>query len=209
MESLPPQTHRLAHRWNRASSLGDWFSGMNILSLLMSFAINIRKILYRNPHLSIVLETGPRKQLMWILRMRVDQLFCKWKRANDSGGIQCTWAQSHLLIILIHYFLFSCFYRKMWQRWWMKEELIEMARIRAIQEAICGFLLAGVINPKGEFHGDLRTSVAKEDPMTSKLIHYYSWCLIICNISSTFELRSVPYMNSICMYIYYIYIILY
>ena len=121
----------------------------------MSFAINIRKILYRNPHLSIVLETGPRKQLMWILRMRVDQLFCMWKRANDSGGIQCTWAQSHLLIILIHYFLFSCFYRKMWQRWRMKEELIEIARIRAIQEAICGFLLDEVINPKCEFHGDL------------------------------------------------------
>jgi len=191
MESLPPQTHRLAHRWNRASSLGDWFSGMNILSLLMSFAINIRKILYRNPHLSIVLETGPRKQLMWILRMRVDQLFCKWKRANDSGGIQCTWAQSHLLIILIHYFLFSCFYRKMWQRWWMKEELIEIARIRAIQEAICGFLLDEVINPKGEFHGDLRLSVAQEDPTTRKLIRYYSWC----NISCTFELLSVPYMT--------------
>ena len=50
---------------------------MNILSLLMSFAINIRKILYRNPHLFIVLETGTRKQLMWILHMRVDQLFCK------------------------------------------------------------------------------------------------------------------------------------
>ena len=148
MESLPPQTHRLAHRSNRASSLGDWFFGMNILSLLMSFAINIRKILYRNPHLSIVLETGPRKQLMWILCMRVDQLFCKWKSANDSGDIQCTWAQSHLLIILIHYFLFSCFYRKMWQRWWMKEELIEMARVRAIQETICGFLLDEVINPR-------------------------------------------------------------
>ena len=110
------------------------------------------------------------------LRMRVDQLFCKWKRANDSGGIQCTWAQSHLLIILIFYFLFSCFYRKMWQRWWMKEELIEIAWIRAIQEAICGFLLDEVINPNGEFHGDLRTSVAKENPTTRKLIRYYSWC---------------------------------
>ena len=55
----------------------------------------------------------------------------------------------------------------------MKEELIEMARVRAIQEAICGFLLDEVINPKGEFHGDLRTSVAKENP-TTKLIHYYS-----------------------------------
>ena len=58
----------------------------------------------------------------------------------------------------------------------MKEELIEMARVRAIQEAICGFLLDEVINPKGEFHGDLRTSVVKEDqdPTTRKLIHYYS-----------------------------------
>ena len=140
--------------------------------------------------------------------MRVDQLFCKWKRANDSRGIQCTWAQSHLLIILIHYFLFSWLHRKMWQRWWMKDELIEMARVRAIQEAICGFLLDEVINPEGEFHGDLRTSVAKEDPTTRKLICYYSWCLIICNISSTFELLSVPYMNSICTNIYYIYVIL-
>ena len=56
----------------------------------------------------------------------------------------------------------------------MKEELIEMARVRAIQEAMCGFLLDEVINPKGEFHGDLRTSVAKEDPTTRKLIPYYS-----------------------------------
>jgi hypothetical protein len=56
----------------------------------------------------------------------------------------------------------------------MKEELIEMARIRAIQEAICGFLLDEVINPKGEFYGDVRTSVAEKDPMTGKLINYYS-----------------------------------
>ena len=60
------------------------------------------------------------------------------------------------------------------QHWRMKEELIEMARVRAIQDAMCGFLLNEVINPKGEFHGDLRTSVAKEDPMTGKLINYYS-----------------------------------
>ena len=52
----------------------------------------------------------------------------------------------------------------------MKEELIEMARVKAIQEAMCGFLLDEVINPKGEFHGDLRTRVAKEDPTTRKLI---------------------------------------
>ena len=56
----------------------------------------------------------------------------------------------------------------------MKEELIEMARVKAIQEAMCGFLLDEVINPKGKFHGDLRTSVAKEDPTTRKLILYYS-----------------------------------
>ena len=56
----------------------------------------------------------------------------------------------------------------------MKEELIEIARVRAIQEAICGLLLDEVINPEGEFHGDLRTSVAKEDPTTRKLIRYYS-----------------------------------
>ena len=56
----------------------------------------------------------------------------------------------------------------------MKEELIEMARVRAIQEALCGFLLDEVINPKGEFHGDLRTSVAKENPTMRMLIRYYS-----------------------------------
>ena len=49
-----------------------------------------------------------------------------------------------------------------------------MARVRAIQEAMCGFLLDEVINPKGEFYCDLRTSVAKEDPKTRKLIRYYS-----------------------------------
>ena len=56
----------------------------------------------------------------------------------------------------------------------MKEELIRMVRVKAIQEALCGFLLDEVINPKGEFHGDLRISVAKEDPTTRKLTRYYS-----------------------------------
>ena len=56
----------------------------------------------------------------------------------------------------------------------MKEELIQMARVRAIQEAMCGFLLDEVINPNGEFHGDLRINVAKEDPMTRKLKRHYS-----------------------------------
>jgi len=59
-------------------------------------------------------------------------------------------------------------------RWRMKEELIEMARVKAIQEAMCGFLLDEVINLKGEFHGDLLTSVAKEDPTTRKLMRYYN-----------------------------------
>ena len=56
----------------------------------------------------------------------------------------------------------------------MKEEVIEMAWVRVIQEAMCGFLLDEVINPNGEFHGDLRTSVAKEDPTMRKLVRYYS-----------------------------------
>ena len=56
----------------------------------------------------------------------------------------------------------------------MKEELIETARVRAIQEPMCGFLLDEVINPKGEFHGNLRLSIAQEDPTTRKLIRYYS-----------------------------------
>ena len=43
----------------------------------------------------------------------------------------------------------------------MKENLIEPERIRAIQEALCGFLLDEVINPKGEFHSDPRISVAR------------------------------------------------
>ena len=60
------------------------------------------------------------------------------------------------------------------QHWRMKEDLIEMAWVRAIQEAMCGFLLDEVINPKGGFHGNLRTSIAKEDPTTRKLIPYYS-----------------------------------
>ena len=45
----------------------------------------------------------------------------------------------------------------------MKENLIEPERIRAIQEALCGFLLDEVINPKGEFHSDPRISVARAE----------------------------------------------
>jgi len=34
----------------------------------------------------------------------------------------------------------------------MKEDLIKPERVRAIQEAICAFLLDEVINPKGKFY---------------------------------------------------------
>ena len=47
----------------------------------------------------------------------------------------------------------------------MKENLIEPERIRAIQEALCGFLLDEVINPKGEFYSDLMISVARADKL--------------------------------------------
>ena len=45
----------------------------------------------------------------------------------------------------------------------MQERLTESERIRAIQEALCGFLLDEVINPKGEFHSDPRISVARAE----------------------------------------------
>ena len=48
-----------------------------------------------------------------------------------------------------------------WQIWCMKEDLMEPAKIRAIQESLCGFLLDEVINRKGEFHSDQRISVAQ------------------------------------------------
>ena len=47
----------------------------------------------------------------------------------------------------------------------MKENLIELERIREIQEALCGFLLDEVINSKGEFHSDPRISVARADQL--------------------------------------------
>ena len=50
----------------------------------------------------------------------------------------------------------------------MKENLIEPARVRAIQEALCGFLLDKVINPKGEFHSDPRISVARADQLNKR-----------------------------------------
>ena len=45
----------------------------------------------------------------------------------------------------------------------MKENLIEPEWIKATQEALCGFLLDEVINPKGEFHSDPRISVARAE----------------------------------------------
>jgi len=45
----------------------------------------------------------------------------------------------------------------------MKEDLIELERIRAIQESLCGFLLDEVINRKGEFYSDQRISVGRLD----------------------------------------------
>ena len=50
----------------------------------------------------------------------------------------------------------------------MKENLIEPARVRAIQEALCGFLLDEVINPNGEFHSDPRISVARADKLNKR-----------------------------------------
>ena len=50
----------------------------------------------------------------------------------------------------------------------MKENLIEPERIRAIQEALCGFLLDEVINPKGKFHSDPRISVARADQLNKR-----------------------------------------
>ena len=42
----------------------------------------------------------------------------------------------------------------------MAESLIEPARIKAIQESLCGFLLDEVINPKGEFYSNQEVNVA-------------------------------------------------
>jgi len=41
----------------------------------------------------------------------------------------------------------------------MKEDLIEPARVRAIQESISGFIVDEVINPLGEFYADPKISV--------------------------------------------------
>ena len=50
----------------------------------------------------------------------------------------------------------------------MKEDLIELTRIRAIQESLCGFLLDEVINPKGEFYSDPMISVAQADKLNKR-----------------------------------------
>ena len=50
----------------------------------------------------------------------------------------------------------------------MKSNLIEPERIRAIQEALCGFLLDEVINPKGEFYSDPMISVARADKLNKR-----------------------------------------
>ena len=47
----------------------------------------------------------------------------------------------------------------------MKENLIEPERIRAIQEALFGFLLYEVINSKGEFYSKPRISMARADQL--------------------------------------------
>ena len=46
----------------------------------------------------------------------------------------------------------------------MAEELIQLERIKAIQESICGFLLDEVINPTREFYADPKISVGQVDP---------------------------------------------
>ena len=42
--------------------------------------------------------------------------------------------------------------------------LIELERLKAIQESICGFLLDEIINPNGEFYADPWISVGRLDP---------------------------------------------
>jgi hypothetical protein len=50
----------------------------------------------------------------------------------------------------------------------MKDDLIKPERVRPIQEALYGFLLDKIINPKGEFHADHRISVGQLDPNRGK-----------------------------------------
>ena len=46
----------------------------------------------------------------------------------------------------------------------MAKALIELERIKAIQESICGFLVDEDLNPNGEFYADPRISVGRADP---------------------------------------------
>jgi len=46
----------------------------------------------------------------------------------------------------------------------MADDLIQLERIKAIQESICGFLLDEVINPNREFYADPKISVGRVDP---------------------------------------------
>ena len=46
----------------------------------------------------------------------------------------------------------------------MADALIQLERIKAIQESICGFLLDEVINPTGEFYENPKISVGRADP---------------------------------------------
>ena len=56
----------------------------------------------------------------------------------------------------------------------MKENLIEPERIRAIQEALCGFLLDEVINPNGEFYSDPMNAARRMPvPMTMQMIRIF------------------------------------
>ncbi|RLM65576.1 hypothetical protein C2845_PM16G02380 [Panicum miliaceum] len=51
-----------------------------------------------------------------------------------------------------------------YQIWRMKENLIELERVRAIQETLRGFSLDEVINSKEEFYTDHRISVGQLGP---------------------------------------------
>jgi len=46
----------------------------------------------------------------------------------------------------------------------MVEALIQLERIKTIQESICGFLLDEIINPTGEFYANPKISEGRADP---------------------------------------------
>jgi len=49
----------------------------------------------------------------------------------------------------------------------MAQDLIELIKIRAIQESICGLLLDEVINPNRKFYVDPRIGVGRVHPTRS------------------------------------------